>query len=180
MLTTKEAQIARWRNVLTPSGPIGKSKIVAAITCKRQQAPGIDKFTCEVFKCDANMSLSNEFCKSEAIQFDWKKGLLIKPPSIEDLSKLVNWLEITLLSTPSNVFSRVILTPSGRLLTASWGENKQYTQKDDPALTKSTHFESISNRHWSTNSQLYLLYSPLLIVLTGDKNIRHWTTMAYK
>ena len=53
--------------------------------------------------------------QTEAVPDEWQKGIIIKMPKKENLTKCGNWRGITLLSVPRKVFCVVLL---GRLSTA--------------------------------------------------------------
>ena len=56
------------------------------------------------------MNLFNIIWNKEIIPKDWTKGLIVKLPKKGDLQVCDNWRGRTLLSTPSQVFCKVLLS----------------------------------------------------------------------
>jgi hypothetical protein len=79
------------------------------------KAAGVDNISSEVLKVDldftANMlhPLFQKIWNEGEMPNDWKCGLLIKIPKKGDTVNCDNWRDITLLSIPSKVFTRILL-----------------------------------------------------------------------
>jgi len=55
------------------------------------------------------VELFNMIWQDSEVPADWKKSVIVKLPKRGSLKDCNNWREITLLSTPGKVFSRVLL-----------------------------------------------------------------------
>jgi hypothetical protein len=82
---------------------------------KRGKAAGVDNIPPAVLKVDldirANMlhPLFEKIWNEGEMPNAWKCGLLIKIPKKGDTANSDNWWGVTLLSIPSNVFTRILL-----------------------------------------------------------------------
>ena len=83
---------------------------------KGGKAAGIDAIHAEMLKADLTTStkvlteLFRNICDKEIIPDDWDKGLIVKLPKKGNLQNCDNWRGITLLSIPSKVFCRILLS----------------------------------------------------------------------
>jgi hypothetical protein len=99
------------------TGQPTEAEVTAAIQAmKSGKAAGIDSIHAEMMKADIDTStkvLTNLFSKvwsEETIPSDWCKGLIVKVPKKGNLQNCDNWRGITLLSIPSKIFCRIVLT----------------------------------------------------------------------
>ena len=82
---------------------------------RNRKATGVDNISPEVLKVDlditANMlhPLFEKIWNEGEMPSDWRCGLLIKIPKKSDTANCDNWRGITLLSIPSNIFTRILL-----------------------------------------------------------------------
>ena len=89
---------------------------VAIQGLKLNKAPGGDQITAEMLIADINTAsvvitnLFKRIWKNEKLPEDWTEGIIIKLPKKGDLSVCDNWRGIMLLSIPSKVLSKVLLT----------------------------------------------------------------------
>uniref|UniRef100_H3B4N3 Reverse transcriptase domain-containing protein n=1 Tax=Latimeria chalumnae TaxID=7897 RepID=H3B4N3_LATCH len=97
-------------------GPTKEREIVQAIKkIKNGKASDENKITVEMIKAGMDTSVTiltnlfNKVWKEEKIPEDWKHGIIVKLPKKGDLSDCNNWWDITLLSTPGKIFSRILL-----------------------------------------------------------------------
>jgi hypothetical protein len=83
---------------------------------KSDKAPGLDNICPEMLKLDIETSVNllhplvPEICREEKFPADWKEGLIIKIPKTGDITKFNNCRGITLLSIPSKLLSRILLS----------------------------------------------------------------------
>ena len=83
---------------------------------KKNKAPGIDSIQAELMQADLELStdIFEEFMQqiweTEKIPEDWSRGMIIKIPKKGDLSVCDNWRGITLLSVPSKIIYKIILS----------------------------------------------------------------------
>ena len=79
------------------------------------KAAGLDNLYPEVLKVDPEITaemlypLLEKIRKEEKIPEDWEEGLIIKIQTKGDLSNCNNWREVTFLSIPSKILTRIIL-----------------------------------------------------------------------
>ena len=138
LLTMLENQLARWkehfqevlnrpaseqRPQLNPSNPldinireITKEEIHKALSSwKNGKAAGTDNIPAETLKeretgiINHQNQLLNLIWATEKIPTEWSKRILVKLPKHGDLSQFGKWREITLLSIPSKVLTKIIL-----------------------------------------------------------------------
>ncbi|XP_073671663.1 uncharacterized protein [Paramisgurnus dabryanus] len=140
LLTTEAEQDARWaehfkevlnrkspeENADIPEGEIDldisielptKEEIVAAIKkLKNNKAPGLDNLNAELFKTDPETAaeilepLFRTIWRKACVPEEWTKGVIIKIPKKGNLSDCNNWRGITLLSIPSKILAKVIIS----------------------------------------------------------------------
>ena len=91
-------------------------EVQAAIThLKNGKTPGVDDIDAEMLKVDLELaagylcSLSEHVRENMKVPDDWKKAMIVKVPKKGDLSKYDNFREISLLSVPTKVLSRVVI-----------------------------------------------------------------------
>jgi hypothetical protein len=96
--------------------PPSKTEIITAIReLKKGKAPGIDDDVPEVLKIHPNSlaeifePLLREIWEQEELPKERTKGIIIKLPKKGDLTNCNDWRGITLLSSSSKIFSRIIL-----------------------------------------------------------------------
>ena len=83
---------------------------------KLNKSPGGDQITAEMLLADLDTAvevltdLLNKIWRKEKLPEDWTKGIIIKLPKKGDLSICDNWRGIMLLSIPSKVLSKVLLS----------------------------------------------------------------------
>ena len=83
---------------------------------KLNKSPGGDQITAEMLLADIDTAvkvltdLLNKIWRKERLPEDWTKGIIIKLPKKGDLSICDNWRGIMLLSIPSKVLSKVLLS----------------------------------------------------------------------
>jgi len=82
---------------------------------KNNNAPGIDEIPAECLSVSKEYStdswlvpLFRRIWNQEKIPEDWRKGVIAKIPKTGDLTCPDNWREITLLSTTSKVFLKIL------------------------------------------------------------------------
>ncbi|CAH8597886.1 unnamed protein product [Schistosoma guineensis] len=139
VITNIEEQQDRWvehfKELLSRPAPLNPPNIEAAHTdlpinvgpptieeismtirqIKSGKAAGPDNIPAEALKADVAATarilhiLFNKIWDEEQEPKDWKEGLLIKIPKKGNLSNCDNYMGITLLSIPGNVFNRVLL-----------------------------------------------------------------------
>jgi hypothetical protein len=97
--------------------PPSRKEITAAVKLlKNGKAAGPDGIPPEALKVDINTStdmlcpLLQRIWKEGHVPKEWKTGYLVKLPKKGDLSDCKNWRGIMLLSIPSKVLTRIILT----------------------------------------------------------------------
>ena len=97
--------------------PPSKVEIIAAIkTLKNGKAPGHDNLNAELFKADPDLAadilqpLFADIWASKKIPVDWCQGIIVKLPKKGSLRNCSNWRGITLLSIPSKIMSKIIIS----------------------------------------------------------------------
>jgi hypothetical protein len=93
-----------------------KEEIKKAINAmSKNKAPGIDEIQADLLQADADLSadallkLFSKIWEAEIIPEEWKKGMIVRIPKKGDLGLCDNWRGITLISSPSKVFCKVLL-----------------------------------------------------------------------
>jgi hypothetical protein len=83
---------------------------------KNKKAPGIDQLNAELFKIDPVLAADtlhpvfHKIWEKAVIPNSWSEGNIIRIPKSGDLTNCNNWRGITLLSIPSKVFCRVLIS----------------------------------------------------------------------
>jgi len=97
-------------------GNINLEQVQHAVTSlMNNKAPCMDEISAEMLRhgketvAEHLAELFNMIWQDMEVPEDWKKGVIIKLPKKGSLKDCNNWQGITLLSTPSKVFSRVLL-----------------------------------------------------------------------
>ena len=112
-----EVDEERDTDVNIDTGQIQREEIMKAMKkLKNGKSGGIDGITAEIMKADMETSgkylekLFTAVWNQEVIPSEWNKGLIVKIPKKGDRSICDNYRGITLLSVPSKVFSRVLIS----------------------------------------------------------------------
>ena len=97
--------------------PPTETEVRSAIQMTKDgKAAGFDSIHAEMLKADLNTSvkvftdLFRNIWDTNVIPVDWAKGLIAKIPKKGNLQDCNNWRGITLLSIPSKVFCRILLS----------------------------------------------------------------------
>ncbi|VDO58006.1 unnamed protein product [Schistosoma margrebowiei] len=103
---------------------------------KNRKAAGPDNIPAEALKSDIRVTtnmlylLFKNIWEEEQVPMDWKEGHLIKIPRKGDLSECENYRDITLLSIPGKVFSRVLLNRMKNAVDAQLRDQQAGFRKD--------------------------------------------------
>ena len=97
--------------------PPTKEEVIAAIkSLKNGKAPGSDNLNAELFKADPELAakillpLFTAIWERKAVPGDWSEGVIIKLPKKGSRKNCNNWRGITLLSIPSKILAKIIIT----------------------------------------------------------------------
>ena len=97
--------------------PPTKEEVIAAIkSLKNGKAPGFDNLNAELFKADPELAakillpLFTIIWERKTVPDDWAEGVIVKLPKKGSLKNCNNWRGITLLSIPSKILAKIIIT----------------------------------------------------------------------
>lgn len=186
ILATERAQAERWvqhfREVLNCNKPVNpadpppaendldintdpptEAEVRRAIkTLKNGKAAGIDSIHAEMLKADTNTAtkvftdLFNDIWESNTIPEDWQKGLIVKLPKKGNLQNCDNWRGITLLSIPSKIFCKVLLTRLDKALDNKLREEQAGFRRGRGCVDQIFALRNIIEQSLEWNSPLFI------------------------
>ncbi|VDO78404.1 unnamed protein product [Schistosoma mattheei] len=129
---------------------------------KSGEAARPDNIPADALKTDVAVSartlhiLFSKILEEEKVPTNWKEGRLIKIPMHGDLSKRGNYRGITLLSTPGNVFNRVLLNRMKDFIDARFRDQQAGFCKDRSCTDQIVRLRIIVEQSAEWNSSLYI------------------------
>lgn len=126
------------------------------------KSAGPDTFPAEALKADEVTTvemlypLFQNIWEEEDIPAEWKEGHLIKLPKKGDLSSCSNYRGITLLSTPGNIFNRVLLNRMKDAVDPHLRDQQAGFRKSRSCTDQITTLRIVLERSLVWNSPLYV------------------------